>query len=70
MLNAKNRGIQEDRINVMERMTMTQRGGRIYPVNPVHPVTCLDMNEIIGKFRGADQLREAVGQLQTLLYAE
>ena len=27
------------------------------------------MNEIIGKFGGADQLRNAVNQLQTLLYA-
>jgi type I restriction enzyme R subunit len=29
-----------------------------------------NVNEIIGKFGGADQLREAVGKLQTLLYAE
>jgi len=29
-----------------------------------------NVNEIIGKFGGAERLREAVGQLQTLLYAE
>ena len=29
-----------------------------------------NVNEIISKFGGADQLREAVGKLQTLLYAE
>jgi type I restriction enzyme R subunit len=29
-----------------------------------------NVNEIIGKFGGADQLREAVGQLQSLLYAD
>ncbi|MBI4327416.1 MAG: hypothetical protein HY674_19455 [Chloroflexi bacterium] len=28
-----------------------------------------NVNEIIGKFGGADQLRNAVNQLQTLLYA-
>ena len=28
-----------------------------------------NLNEIIGKFGGADQLRNAVHQLQTLLYA-
>jgi len=28
-----------------------------------------DVNEIIGKFGGADQLRNAVNQLQSLLYA-
>ena len=28
-----------------------------------------NVNEIIGKFGGADQLRTAVNQLQTLLYA-
>ena len=29
-----------------------------------------NVNEIIGKFGGADQLQDAVGRLQTLLYAE
>jgi hypothetical protein len=29
-----------------------------------------NVNEIIGKFGGADQLRNAVSQLQTLLYAK
>ena len=28
-----------------------------------------DVNEIIGKFGGADQLRNVVNQLQSLLYA-
>jgi len=28
-----------------------------------------NVNEIIGKFGGADQLRDAVNQLQSLLYA-
>jgi hypothetical protein len=28
-----------------------------------------NVNEIIGKFGGADQLRNAVNQLQSLLYA-
>jgi len=28
-----------------------------------------NVNEIIGKFGGADQLRDAVNRLQTLLYA-
>ena len=41
-----------------------------HPVNPVHPVNGVALNEITVKFGGADQLREAVGQLQTLLYAE
>lgn len=29
-----------------------------------------NVNEIVGKFGGADQLRNAVNQLQSLLYAE
>jgi len=31
-----------------------------HPVNPVHPVSSSGVNEIIGKFGGADQLRNAV----------
>jgi hypothetical protein len=38
-----------------------------YPVLPISDHG--NVNEIIGKFGGAGQLREAVGQLQTLLYA-
>ncbi len=53
----------------MDRMPKTQRGGRIYPVNPVHHVTRLETNEIIGQSGEADQLRNAVNQLQSLLYA-
>jgi hypothetical protein len=40
-----------------------------HPVNPVHPVCGSGVNEIIGKFDGADQLQDAVNQLQSLLYA-
>jgi hypothetical protein len=29
----------------------------------------MSLNEIIGKFGGADQVRNAVNQLQSLLYA-
>jgi type I restriction enzyme M protein len=36
----------------------------------VRPISDHDnVNEIIGKFGGADQLRNAVNQLQSLLYA-
>ena len=41
---------------------------KTHPENPVHPVTVSGVNEIIGKFGGADQLRTAVNQLQSLLY--
>jgi len=37
---------------------------------PVPPISQRgNVNEIIGKFGGADQLRNAVNQLQALLYA-
>jgi hypothetical protein len=38
---------------------------------PVRPISDHgNVNEIIGKFGGTDQLRNAVNQLQTTLYAE
>jgi hypothetical protein len=40
-----------------------------HPVNPVHPVNVPGVNEIIGKFDGAERLRGALNQLRSLLYA-
>ncbi len=58
---------KEDRINGMDRMTKPgSTRGRIHPANPVHPVGPSGGNEIVGKFGGADQLRNAVNQLQSL----
>ena len=71
MLNAKNRFMQKVGIAVLDTAAATaQRAGIIYPVNPDHPVTHPDLNEIIGKFGGPDRLRTAVNQLQSLIYAE
>lgn len=53
----------------MNRIRENQSGGKPHPVNPVHPINGLALNEIIGKFGGADPIRDAVDQLQTLLYA-
>jgi hypothetical protein len=62
-------GNKTDRINKMNRIMTNQSLGKTHPINPVHPVNGFALNEIIGKFGGADQLRNAVNRLQSLLYA-
>ena len=43
----------------MNRIMTNQSWWEIHPVNPAHPVEGFGVNEIIGKFGGADQFGTA-----------
>jgi hypothetical protein len=53
-----------DRINKIDRIKHNAPAPmKTHPVNPVHPVNGFGVNEIIGKFSSAGQLRAALNQL-------